>query len=291
MVTLVAMSSLAPAAHAIDDGPPADLVEAGVYPTGEEGFEHSLVVLAMGRACWLVPSPAGHRLLVEPEAFEHAREQLARFDHESIGWPPPPMVGSPTHATDVIVPLLWAFGILAVFLMQGERPGWITAGALDPAAIFERGEWWRVGTALFLHADAGHVLSNVLGGILIFTAVLQTLGRLGGWLLLAAASLAGNLASAAINYPAPYQSLGASTAIFAGVGLLTGRALRVVARANHPHRWRAMFVALASGVVVLALYGAGGVYVDLGAHVTGFVAGLAFGFVATARLRDSAGAR
>lgn len=284
-IMVVAMPFLVPATHAIDDEPPADLVEAGVYPTSAEGFEHSLVVLAMGRACWLVPSPAGHRLLVEPDAFERAREQLARFDQESIGWPPQPMAESTTHATDVITPLLWAFVILVVFQMQGERPQWTTAGALDAAAIFERGEWWRVGTALFLHADSGHVISNVLSGILVFTAVLKTLGRFGGWLLLAAASLAGNLASAAINYPAPYQSLGASTAIFAGVGLLTGRALRAVARAEHPNRWRAMFVALASGLVVLALYGAGGVQVDLGAHVTGFVAGLALGFVAAARLR------
>ena len=279
------MSSLGPATHAIDEETPADLVEAGVYPTGAEGFEHSLVVLAMGRACWLVPSPAGHRLLVEADAFAPVREQLARFDQESIGWPPPPMAEPTTHATDVITPLLWALAVLAIFQLQGERPDWTAAGALDPAAIFERGEWWRVGTALFLHADAGHVISNVLGGILVFTAVLKTLGRTVGWLLLAAASAAGNLAVAAINYPAPYQSLGASTAIFAGVGLLTGRALRVVARAENPHRWRAMFAALASGLVVLALYGAGGVQVDLGAHVAGFVAGLALGFFVAARLR------
>ncbi len=284
-VTVAAMSFPEPAAQAIDAETPADLVEAGIYSTGAEGFEHSLVVLAMGRACWLFPSPAGHRLLVEPGVFASAREQLARFDQESIGWPPPPITEPTTHNADLITPLLWALVILAVFHLQGERTRWITLGALDAAAIFERGEWWRVGTALFLHADAAHVISNVLGGLLVFTAVLKTLGRSSGWLLLTAASLAGNLASAALNYPAPYQSLGASTAIFAGVGLLTGRALRVVARAEHPHRWRAMLVALGSGLAVLALYGAGGVQVDLGAHLTGFVAGLAIAFVATTSRR------
>jgi len=142
---------------------------------------------------------------------------------------------------------------------------------------------------LFLHADAGHVVSNALSGLLVFTAVLQTLGRLRGWLLIAAAALVGNLAVAAINYPAPYRSLGASTAIFAGVGLLTGRALRVVARSEHPHRWRALFVALASGLIVLALYGAGGVHIDLGAHVTGFIAGLAAGYLVIAQPSGSPG--
>lgn len=274
------MSLPVPDVSTVDAEPPADLVEAGVYGTSEDGFAHSLVVLAMGRACWLVPSSDGQRLLVEPDAIARAREQLARYDRESIGWPPRPIAQPATHGSDVITPLLWAAVVLGVFHLQGERPGWTEAGALDAAAIFERGEWWRLGSALMLHADAGHAISNALSGLLVFSAVLQTLGRLRGWLLVAAAALLGNLAVAAINYPAPYRSLGASTAIFAGVGLLTGRALRVVARADHPDRWRGMFVALASGLVVLALYGAGGVRIDLGAHVMGFTAGLALGFVA-----------
>ena len=270
---------------------PADLVEAGMYATSEEGFAHSVVVLVMGRACWLVPLADGHRLLVETDALERAREQLARYDRESVGWPPRPISIPATHATDLVTPLLWAGLTLTVFQLQTEHSAWTSAGALDAAAIFERGEWWRVGTALFLHADAGHVISNTLGGLLIFSAVLQTLGRVRGWLLIALASLAGNFAVAAINYPAPYLSLGASTAIFAAVGLLTGRALRIVARTDHPHRWRTMFVALASGLIVLALYGAGGGRVDLGAHVTGFVAGLALGFVATGRERVASGGK
>lgn len=277
---MAVMSLPVPDVSAVDGETPADLAEAGVYATTEEGFAHSLVVLAMGRACWLVPSTGGQRLLVEPDALAAAREQLARYDRESIGWPPPPIAVPATHATDLVTPLLWAFVVLGVFNLQAERPGWTAQGALDAAGMFERGEWWRVGTALFLHADAGHAISNALSGLLVFAAVLQTLGRLRGWLLIAAGALLGNLAVAAINYPAPYRSLGASTAVFAGVGVLTGSALRVVARATHPHRWRGMFVALASGLTVLALYGAGGVQIDLGAHVTGFIAGLALGFVA-----------
>jgi rhomboid protease GluP len=127
------------------------------------------------------------------------------------------------------------------------------------------------------------VISNALGGLLVFPAVLSSSGRLRGWLLLLLASVAGNLAVAAANYPGPYSSLGASTAIFAGVGLLTGRAIRVGWRSAHPHRWRAMFAPFAAGLTVLALHGAGGQRVDVGAHLTGFVAGLALGFVAGLR--------
>lgn len=83
-----------------------------------------------------------------------------------------------------------------------------------------------------------------------------------------------------MNYPAAYRSLGASTAIFAGLGLLTGRAIRIVVRADHPHRWRSVFVPLAAGLTMLGLYGAGGIHIDVLAHVTGFGAGLLIGFCA-----------
>ncbi|MBI4623756.1 MAG: rhomboid family intramembrane serine protease [Verrucomicrobia bacterium] len=263
---------------------PEDLVEAGVYPTFAAAFEHSVVVLAMGQACWLFRSENGHRLLVEPQALDAARKQLACFDRESIGWPPQPVGGNVARReTEIITPLLWSLVVLAVFRGQGERPGWTLSGVLDTQAVFDRGEWWRLGTALFLHADPGHVISNALNGILAFSAVLTTIGRRRGWLLLALAALTGNLAVAAMNYPGPYRSLGASTAIFGGIGLLTGRAIRLVARADHPHRWRAMFVPLAAGLTVLGLYGAGGMQIDVGAHLTGFIAGLVLGFAAATR--------
>jgi membrane associated rhomboid family serine protease len=151
---------------------------------------------------------------------------------------------------------------------------------LDSPAVFERGEWWRVVTALFLHADVGHLVSNLVSGIFVFSAVLTTLGRRRGWSLLILTSVVGNLLAAAVKYPGAYQSLGASTAIFAAVGLLTGRALRSVLRGNRPGRWRALFAPLAAGLSVLGLYGAGGQQVDVLAHLTGFTAGLALGFVA-----------
>ena len=94
------------------------------------------------------------------------------------------------------------------------------------------------------------------------------------------ASIAGNLTVAALNYPGPYRSLGASTAIFAGLGLLTGRAIRVLRRPGRPHPWRAMFAPLAAGITLLALFGAGGLQTDVGAHLMGFAAGLVLGFAA-----------
>jgi rhomboid protease GluP len=261
------------------DEAPVELAEAGVYPTAAAGFEHGLVALAMGQAYWLVFSESGYRLLVEPPALASVREQLACFDRESAGWPPPPAVDRPAlPRAERLTPLVWGIVVLAVYSVQSALPGaWEEAGALDTQALFDRGEWWRVGTALFLHADLGHVLANVVSGFFVFSALTSTIGRLRGWLLLALASVGGNLAVAALNYPGPYRSIGASTAVFAGLGLLTGRAVRALHRENEQRRWRAVFVPLAAGVTLLGLFGAGGLRTDVVAHATGFAAGLILG--------------
>lgn len=280
---MAAMSSpdLSPAA---DSEPlPADLVETGIYAASADAFQHSLVVLAAGWPCWLVPAGDGRiRLLVEPPAAAAVRDQLERFDRESLRWPPPPHEGDVPRPAEFLTPLLWSLIVIAVFWGQATWPAWTDAGALDPTAIFARHEWWRLGTALFLHADVDHLVSNGLSGILVFAAVLSTLGRGRGWLLLAFSAVAGNLAVALINRSLPYRSLGASTAIFAGLGLLTGRAIRIVVRADYPHRWRSVFVPLAAGLTVLGLYGAGGIHIDVLAHVTGFGCGMLIGFCAAA---------
>lgn len=271
--------------EAVQERSPESLVEAGSYRTEAEGFDHGLVVLAAGSACWLVPGEAGYRLLVEPEALDPVREQLTRFDRESIGWPPPPVrEDTPARKTEMLTPLLWGAIVLAIFWGQGTHPTWTKLGLLDPFAVFERGEVWRLATALFLHADPGHAISNCLSGIFVFAAVLTTIGLGRGWLLLAVAAIAGNLVTAALHYGSDYRSLGASTAIFAGLGLLTGRAVRMIGgRRGRALRRRSRLVPFAAGLTMLGLFGAGRLQVDGVAHATGFAAGLVLGFVEVSR--------
>jgi membrane associated rhomboid family serine protease len=261
---------------------PEGSVDAGVYATHKEGLQHSLVVLAMGEACWLIEAGDGHHLRVEPAALGAVRQQLAHFDRESIGWPPKFGVDSgPARTHPPLSPWLWVLAVFAVFWAQGEWPGLTDATLLDARRVFEHGEGWRAASALWLHADLGHLVSNAGGGILVFSAVVATFGPGAGWFLLAGASVAGNLAAVTLHYGDDYRSLGASTAVFAGLGLLSGRAVRVLARSDHPGRWRAMLLPLVSGGAVLGLFGAGGVSIDVLAHATGFGAGLLTGYAAT----------
>lgn len=268
---------------------PDGSVEAGVYATYEEGFEHSLVVLAMGETCWLVSTDGGHHLRVEPTALDAAHQQLACFDRERIGWPPPPFVDeTPLNKHAALSPLLWVISVCAVYWAQGRRPGFTEAGLLDARRVFEHGEWWRAWTALWLHADIGHLLSNATSGFLVFSAVMATFGLYAGWGLIAGSAIAGNLLTIAIHAGDDYRSLGASTAVFSALGLLVGRAVHVMSRSGHPHRWRTTLTPLFAGLIVLGLYGAGGVEVDVLAHASGFGAGLLFGFLASrSRPRES----
>lgn len=275
------MPQFEPSADAQSEGNVAELAEAGVYATSSAGFERGLVALAIDAPFWLMPAGEGFRLLVRPEDAARVREQLGWFELESAGWPPPRIVEeTPARRLDLFTPLLWVLAVMTSFWMQGWARGWTAAGAMDAGAVFERGEVWRPFTALFLHADVGHLVSNALSGLFVFSAVVTTMGRLRGWMLLASAAVAGNLAAAALHFGGEYRSLGASTAVFAALGLLTGRAVRAMMRVEHPQRWRAVFVPLAAGVAVLGLYGAGEQRVDVLAHVTGFAAGLGLGFVA-----------
>lgn len=258
---------------------PDGSVDAGVYATHQEAFAHGVVVLAMGEACWIVPAEDGHHLRVEATALPAVREQLAHYTRESVGWPPRPVVDrSPVTKQPPLSPLLWVLGIFGMFWAQGHWPGLTDAALLDAARLFDQGEWWRPITALWLHADIGHVVSNAIGGLLVFSALITTIGLRAGWCLLASSAVAGNVIAAAIRHGDHYRSLGASTAVFAGLGLLAGRAVRVMGRSGHPHRWRAMFTPLAAGIAVLGLLGAGGVNIDVLAHATGFMAGLIAGF-------------
>ena len=288
-ILLQLMSGLEPTAPG--DVPLGEaLAEAGAYATEAEGFDHGLVVLAMGLPFWLMPLDGSYRLRVEPAQLAAVQDQLARFGRESAGWPPRPAV--PESATSHLAlggPVLWALVVATVFWIQGEQPGWLErSGALEPQGLLVRGEWWRPFTALFLHGNTAHLVANVLTGTLVFAVVGATFGRLRGWLLLAVAAVAANTAVAALNFPGPYRSLGASTAVFAGLGLLTGKALRVAWRGASVNRWRAVAVPLGAGLTLLGLYGAGGARTDVAAHAAGFGTGLLAGLFAAPALRRSA---
>ncbi len=280
------MISTDPTAAPSDAPPPEGLVEVGGYATTDQAFEHGVVLIATGHPCWLLESGSRFSLQVEAHHADAARAQLAQFARESVGWPPAPPPVEETlswRRSLFLTPLLWAIGVMSVFLLQNRTPGELEArGMLIPEAIYANGELWRGFTALWLHDGVGHVTSNVAFGIFVFTAVLAGFGLAGGWLRIAATGVLGNLAIAALRFPAAHVSLGASTAILGSLGLLVGRAARGATRSPRRHSWRATLLPLCTGAALFALFGTGEMRTDVGAHGAGFAVGIVVGFIAPA---------
>ncbi len=150
---------------------------------------------------------------------------------------------------------------------------WFSAGKTH-AGLIRHGQWWRAVTALTLHADLAHLFGNIIIGGLIGLFAGQLLGSGLAWFSILIAGTAGNLLNAWIRQP-DHTSVGASTAVFAALGILAAYAWRRRLRRQAPGlaRW----APLVGGAVLLSLLGTGGVRTDVAAHVTGFLSGLLLG--------------
>jgi rhomboid protease GluP len=171
--------------------------------------------------------------------------------------------------------LLMVVVALAVGNFAFDRD-WLEAGRIDGAAM-RAGEWWRAITALTLHADLEHLAANLFFGSVFGWFAGRYLGSGIAWLLILLAGACGNIVNVLI-LGAEHRAIGASTAVFAALGLLgslgwAGRRRSVQGRI---YRWGPIIAAVA----LLAYTGAGGERTDIGAHIWGFVAGLAAGLLA-----------
>lgn len=222
----------------------------------------------------------GWQLLVPLNQLEEALKELRHYETENQNWPPPPP--PPTELIDNRFSTLCVLIALGVFhnitLQQinlfGHYPvDWLGLGRLQVGKVMI-GEWWRIVTALTLHADALHLLSNlVIGGVFI-SRLCRVLGAGLGWSLLLASGIGGNLINCWLQAP-DHRAVGASTAVFGAVGLLG--AISLVRYRHNLKAQKRWLLPLAGAVGLLAMFGAGGDNTDLGAHLWGFLCGLLLG--------------
>jgi rhomboid protease GluP len=216
------------------------------------------------------------RLLVASEDVPVALYHLNRYRQENRNWPPP-RAPHPTLSAQNQPTLLMMLLLVLFFFHTGQwspDSNWFTRGAIDNAAILKQGQWWRLITALTLHADLSHLLGNCLIG----GPVIHLLGRLIGYgqsrLLLIVSGSIGNLCNIVLRQQ-PHLSVGFSTAVFAAIGILTGLQLgRASIRSP-----RAILLPLGAGAGLLAFLGSEGVRTDLGAHLFGFFSGVVCGWL------------
>jgi rhomboid protease GluP len=224
---------------------------------------------------------SGLQLLVPEEHLAEAIHQLQLYEQENHNWPPPlpPTRGLDQNilATLSVLILMAAFHNLIrsdLLMINGTVPDWFHLGMAQAGRI-RAGEWWRLVTALTLHADLSHLLANLsIGGLFVFLLCRET-GTGLSWLLLLAAGVLGNLANAHLQLDT-HNSVGASTAVFGVVGILAG--LSVIRYRQHlRHRWP---LPIAGALALLVLLGSEGKNTDLGAHLFGLLLGVPLGLIA-----------
>ena len=230
----------------------------------------------------------GWILLVPPHEYERALDAIAQYEEENENWPPAPVRDTPRHAPSPVVAMAFFASVLFFLYVTGpvsRASAWFVRGRADAQLLFS--EPWRVVTALTLHADAQHVLGNALSGTIFGTMVARRLGPGGALLAIVIAGSLGNLANLAYYFPNAHRSIGASTAVFAAVGILA--AVQTVLDWGRRHERRRygfidMLAPLVGGLALLGSLGSGR-YSDLTAHGFGFVAGLLVGVAAALVVR------
>jgi membrane associated rhomboid family serine protease len=146
---------------------------------------------------------------------------------------------------------------------------------MDGTAL-AHGEWWRLFTATWLHADLAHIAMNVVFGFLFLGLVMGRYGPGVGLLAAYLAGVGGNLL-AWLVYDETHRGLGASGVVMGALGLLTVQSVSLLKRRN-PNTFRLFASGILAGVLLLVLLGFSP-EADVVAHLGGFVTGLLLGSI------------
>ncbi len=218
-------------------------------------------------------------LLVPAEYSAEAVEQLRLYDDENP--PSRPVVQKRVPNQD---PLAGVIGYFLVVCVVAGLAGysffghnWFDAGRVD-GALIRNGEWWRTITALTLHSGARHLVGNLVFGVFFGVFAGRLLGSGVAWLAIVVAATMGNAANTLL-LESTHRSIGASTAVFAALGLVAGFVWRGQLMAQD--RWSYRYGPIVGGLALLMFTGTGGPETDIGAHLMGFVCGFATGMLLT----------
>lgn len=214
----------------------------------------------------------GWGLLVPQPDCARALQALRQYRIENRHWPWRQSLPWPELRFDW-GSLAWAAMLVLLHSFAAKYQAFGAAGAMDSFAVFSGHQWWRIFTAMTLHADIAHLAANLSLGIVLLGLAMGRYGTGTGLLAAWLAGAAGNVASLYFNLR-PFVGLGASGMVMGALGLLAASSL-LPGEHRRPSR-KHFLIGLAAGTMLFVLYGlAPGT--DLAAHFGGFVAGVLLG--------------
>lgn len=254
--------------------------------------DRALVLTAVSIPHQLIEDDAGYALLVPASDSGRAVEELRLYDAEN---PPqavaaPPPIDNLNPVPGILAYLAIIVGMAWLDALSAFGVDWRTVGRMD-GELLRDGQIFRAVTSLTLHADLEHLAGNIIFGSLFGLFAGRYLGYGIAWLAILVAAAIGNSINTLLLEDT-HLSIGASTAVFAALGLAAGFAFR--SRAFRDSHWSARYGPIVGGLALLMYTGTGDANTDIGAHLMGFLAGLISGVLisrSTLDLKDSAAQR
>jgi rhomboid protease GluP len=238
--------------------------------------EWQLVLLAQGLSPSISRGPDGFILSVPEEEAEKARSDLFAYESEKSAKlaEASDSVDSPNLLAGSGIAGMLVLVFFSVTVIWLPAVPWIERGSADAHRMLH-GELWRAVTALTLHADIVHAVSNAVAAALFLSAVSSMLGTGLGCILVLLAGAGGNLANG-FFHGSPHVSLGASTSVFGAVGVLAALGM---ARRRRALSGRRVWLPIAAALALLAMLGTQGQRVDIWAHLFGLLVGGVLGIL------------
>jgi membrane associated rhomboid family serine protease len=186
------------------------------------------------------------------------------------------------------VPIIMLVNV-AVFAVEGRSSTdpmrLLQLGALEADLVLIGHQYWRLGTALFLHYGILHLLFNMFALYLLGPTLERVVGGtrfLFFYLVAGLGSSAGVVLLTRLHLVQPGQLVGASGCVMGVVGAWAGFLLRH----QHIPDARARLKNILTIIGVQVLFDISTPQVSMSAHLCGLVTGFALGLVLTRRIPD-----
>lgn len=259
------------------DRPPAELETIFKTRKHRECREASLVLATAGIVAKPIHQGGWWLLEVSRADAQSALAELKAYREENPSRPtlddrPTAIYEGAAFGATLYAVVIMMSAVLATRFAFGLD--WVSAGQVHAERVVS-GEWWRTVTALTLHIDAGHLAGNLIFGGIFGLLAGRLLGGGVAWFGILIGGALGNYVNSIIQHP-NHTSIGASTAVFAALGVIISHAL-----SNQPssgERPLKYWSPLIGGILLFAFIGVGGERTDVGAHVTGMLAGMLVGW-------------
>lgn len=216
-------------------------------------------------------------LIVSKHDYCRALEQINLYQKENVRRHHPFRVEFARNLFDWRG-VVWAIIIVFIYLAtENSSIDFRSAGIMHKSAVLD-GEWWRLFTAVSLHADLPHLASNASTGLILLGIAMVYYGAGIALFLSFLSGAGGNIFGIMLRH-GDYYGLGASGMVMGALGLLAATGWFVEQSVSAQKSLLLKLRRIVAAFFLFILLGLNP-RSDIQAHLGGFVCGWLFGVIA-----------